>query len=143
LYSSFVSLARHALLGRKQVELTAVGQRAQIVQAVDPLRHRLEVGEKPAEPALVHIRHLAAVGPLLDGVSCLLFRAHEQDGAALCGNVCGEAASLGQEVLGLEQVDNVDSLVLPVDVGAHARVPAARLVAEMQTGLKELSDSGL
>ena len=46
-----------------------------------------------------------------------------------------EAARLGQEMLGLEQVDDVDAVVLPVDVGAHARVPAARLVAEMQTGL--------
>jgi hypothetical protein len=46
-------------------------------------------------------------------------------------------------VLGLEQVDDVDAVVLPVDVRAHARVPAARLVAEMQTGLKELFDSGL
>ncbi len=135
-----LGLSRHALLGRQEVELSAVLEGAEVVEALDPLRHRVEVGEEAAQPALVHVRHAAAVGPFLDGVGRLLLRADEEDGAALAGDLGGEAARLGEEMLGLEQVDDVDAVVLPVDVGAHARVPAARLVAEMQTGLKEFSE---
>ena len=42
--------------------------------------------------------------------------------------------------LGLEQVDDVDAAALAVDEAAHLRVPAARLVAEVHTGLQQLPD---
>ncbi len=45
--------------------------------------------------------------------------------------------------LGLEQVDDVDAAALAEDEAAHLGVPAARLVAEVHTGLQQLLDSYL
>ena len=48
---------------------------------------------------------------------------------------------LFEQHLGLEQVDDVDAIGLPVDVAAHVGVPAPRLVAEVDSGLKQLSQT--
>ena len=55
----------------------------------------------------------------------------------------GEPPRLGEQLLGLQQVDDVDPVALAVDVPAHARVPAPRLVAEVKAGLQQLLESGL
>ena len=57
--------------------------------------------------------------------------------------VGGEPPRLGEQVLGLQQVDDVDPVALAVDVAAHARVPAPRLVAEVKPGLQQVLESGL
>ena len=43
-----------------------------------------------------------------------------------------------EQVLGLQQVDDVDPVALAVDVAAHARVPAPGLVAEVEARLQQL-----
>ena len=58
-----LGLARHALLGGQQVELALLPQGGQLVQALDPGRHRVEVGQQPAEPALVDVRHVRCARP--------------------------------------------------------------------------------
>src|SRR6476659_1317148 len=138
-----LGLAGHALLGGQQVELALVPQGGQLVQALDPGRHRVEVGQQAAKPALVDIRHVGSLGPLLDRVASLLLGADEQDVAALARHVGGKPPRLGQQMLGLQQVDDVDPVALPEDVRAHARVPPPRLVAEVKAGLQQLLDSRL
>ena len=102
----------------------------------------MEVGEQPAEPALVDVRHVAALGPRLDRVACLLLRADEENRAALGGDLRGEAPRLREQLLGLQQVDDVDPVALAVDVATHARIPAARLVAEMDARLQRSLSPG-
>ena len=146
LYSSFSSSASidiRSLVGSRSRLARRFSEAAQVVQAVDALRHRLEVGQQAAEPALVDVRHPAAVGPLLDRVARLLLGPDEEDRAALAGDLGGEVARLGEQLLGLQQVDDVDAVVLAVDVAAHARIPAPRLVAEMQPCRQQVSESGL
>src|SRR5919204_2633689 len=73
----------------------------------------------------------------------LLLRPDEQDGAALAGDLRSEAPRLGEQALGLEQIDDVDSVALAPDVALHPRVPAAGLVAKVEPRLQELPDSRL
>ena len=55
----------------------------------------------------------------------------------------GEVLRLLEQRLRLEQVDDVDAVALAVDEPAHLRVPAARLVAEVDAGLQQLLDADL
>ena len=71
-------------------------------------------------------------------VAGLLLGADEEHGAAAAGELAGEAAGVLQQRLGLQQVDDVDPVQLAEDEAAHVRVPAARLVAEVDSGLEQL-----
>ena len=106
------------------------------MQALDPGRHRVEVGQQPPEPALVDVGHVAALGPLLDRIAGLLLGADEENCPPFARHVGGKALRLGEQMLGLQQVDDVDPVALPEDVRAHARVPTPRLMAEVKTGLQ-------
>ena len=81
-----------------------------------------------------------ALGDLLDAVAGLLLRADEQHGAAAAREAVGEALRLAEQLLGPQQVDDVDAAALAVDEAAHLGVPAARLVAEVHAGLQQLLD---
>ena len=118
-------------------------QLGQLVQAGDPRRDRVEVGQQAAEPALVDVGHLAAVGPFLDRAARLLLGADEEHRAAAAGELAGEAARVLQQRLGLDEVDDVDPVQLAEDVAAHVRVPAPGLVAEVDSGLQQLFEACL
>jgi hypothetical protein len=134
-----LALHRDPLLGRKQVELALVAEAAQLVQVLDPLGDRAPVRQQAAEPAVVDERHARALGLLLDRVLRLLLRADEQDGAPALAEVADEALRLLDALEGLLEVDDVDAAALAEDETAHLRVPAARLVAEVDPGLQQLS----
>src|SRR5215210_1253493 len=59
------------------------------------------------------------------------------------GELRGEVLRLRQQPLRLQQVDDVDAAPLAVDEAAHLGVPAARLVAEVDSGLQQLLDANL
>ena len=133
----------HPLLGRQQLELALLAPAGQLVQARDPRRHRVEVGQQAAEPALVDVGHLAAVGPFFDRAARLLLGADEEHRAAAAGQLAGEAARVLQQRLGLDEVDDVDPVQLAEDVAAHVRVPATGLMAEVDSGLQQLFEACL
>ena len=138
-----LGLHPHPLLGRQQVEFALLAPVGQLVQAGDPRRDRVEVGQQAAEPALAHVRHLAALRPRLDGAARLLLGADEQHGAAAGGELAGEAAGFLQQLLGLDEVDDVDPVQLAEYVSAHVRVPAPRLVSEVDPSLEQLFEASL
>ena len=72
-------------------------QSVELVQALDALRHRLEVGEQPTEPALVHVGHPGGRRRLGDRVARLLLGADEQHGAAAAGDLRGELLRLREQ----------------------------------------------
>jgi hypothetical protein len=109
------------------------------VQAADPARHRVEVGQQAPQPAFVDVGHLAFLGPFLNRVPGLLLGADEEDGAAAGRQLAGEFPRVLQQRLGLQQVDDVDPVHLAEDEAAHVRVPAAGLVAEVDSGLEQVS----
>ena len=130
---------RDALLRGQQLELAFLLLPAQVVQAIDAVRDRLPVGQQPAEPAVVDVRHADALRLLLDRVLRLLLRADEEDRAAALGDVAREFVCFLEQRERLLEVDDVDAAAFGEDEPLHLRVPAARLVAEMDSGLQELS----
>src|ERR671927_1019419 len=106
---------------------------------VDPIGDRPPVREQAAEPAVVHVRHVHARGVLGDGVLALLLRSHEEHRPAALAEIAREAVRLLEELEGLLQVDDVDAAALREDEAAHLGIPAARLVAEVDSGLQELA----
>src|SRR5262249_21696999 len=80
----------------------------------------------------------AAQGGLLNGILRLLLRADEQHLPAAGDNVLHELLRLLIELEGLVQVDDVDAVARAVDIAFHLRIPAARLVAEVDSRFEEL-----
>ena len=133
-----IGLCGHPLARGQQREL-AIGLVAfEVVQSADALANRLEVGQQPAQPAMVDERHLGCFGDILDRVASLLLGADEQHGSAAVGDRPGELLRLVQRRGGLEQVDDIDAAALAMDEAAHLWVPTACLVTEMDAGLQQL-----
>ena len=88
---------------------------------------------------MVDVRHADALRLVLDGVLRLLLRADEEDGAAALGDVAEELLRLVEALSRLREVDDVDAAALGEDEAAHLRVPAPRLVAEVDSGLQQLA----
>ena len=88
---------------------------------------------------MVHVRHADPLRVLLDRVLRLLLRADEEHVAAALADVARERGRLFDELERLLEVDDVDAPALAEDEAAHLRIPAARLVAEVDAGLQELS----
>ena len=63
----------------------------------------------------------------------------EEDGAAAGGHVPREVVGLLEQLERLLEVDDVDAAALREDEAAHLGIPAARLVAEVDSGLQELA----
>ena len=133
----------HPLAGRQQLQLPLGLVTLEVVEALDPQRDGLEVGQQPAEPAVVDVGHVGGAGRVLDRVASLLLGAHEQHGAAAAGDLGGEITRAVQQRVGLQQVDDVDAVSLTEDEPAHLGVPTACLVAEMYAGLQQLFDADI
>ena len=137
-----VALAAHLeqlLLGAAAAGHVVEVDLVELLEAVDPLVHRLEVGEHAAQPALVDVGHPDAGRLLGDRLLGLLLGAHEHHGAALGDGLLDEgvrAVDVGQRLL---QVDDVDAVALGHDEALHLRVPATGLVSEVDAALEKLA----
>ncbi len=138
-----VGLGGHPLAGGQQLQLTLGLVALEVVQALDPQRDRLEVGQQTTEPPMVDIGHVRGLGRLLDRVAGLLLGADEEDRPAAAGDAVGEVPGAVQQLIGLQQIDDVDPVALAEDEAAHLGVPAACLVAEMHAGLQQLLDADI
>src|SRR4051795_4303766 len=88
---------------------------------------------------MVDVGHRDALRLLRDRVHGLLLRPDEEDRAAALGEVSRERSRFLEQLEGLLQVDDVDAAPLAEDEPLHLRVPAARLVAEVDSGFQKLS----
>src|SRR5690606_16374621 len=105
----------------------------------DPLGDRLEVGEHPAEPALVDVRHADLLGIALDRVLSLLLGADEQDRAAVGDELADESVGRLDAAERLLEIDDVDAVALSEDEAPHLRVPTTGLVTEVDTRFQHLT----
>src|SRR6266545_2154395 len=126
------------VLLRHRREVAALLALVQLVQPVDALLDGDEVGEEAAEPALIHEVHAGALGLLGDGFLGLLLGPDEEDLSSVGGHVANERVRLLDARERLLEVDDVDAIPLHEDEALHLRVPAARLVPEVDPGLQEL-----
>src|ERR1700730_18447861 len=136
--SVLVSVFAHLLLGERLDHLGVGHYFLELFQALDRLPDGLEVGQHPAQPAVVHVIHSAAIGLLAHDVLGLLLGADEKHRAALGGEVAHEVVSVAEHPDGLLKVENVNVVAGAEDVRFHLRVPAAGLVAEVNSGLQKL-----
>ena len=128
------------LLGEPLVlRLLRAGERhLELAQPLEAAAHGHEVGEQPAQPALGHVGHAAALGLLGDRLLGLALGADEQDVLALGGQVLHELQRVLEQPVGLLQVDDVDPVALAEDVLLHLRVPAAGLVPEVDARFEQV-----
>src|SRR6266571_6058296 len=132
---------RDLLLG--ELLLLGLGPRdeLQLLQPVQALAHGHEVREEPAQPALGHVGHAAALRLLDDRLLGLPLGADEQDGPALRGQVLHVLERFLEQPVRLLQVDDVDAVALAEDEFLHLRVPALGLVPEMYARLEQVLDA--
>ncbi len=85
---------------------------------------------------MVDVRHADAGRLAGDRILRLLLGADEQHGAVALGDAARKVVRLVEQLLGALQVDDVDPAAFGEDESLHLRVPAARLVAEVNAGLQ-------
>src|SRR5207302_8315410 len=73
-----------------------------------------------------------------DYVLGLTLGAHEENRAAFGREAAHEFVSVAEQLHRLAQIDDVDAVSLAEDVLLHLRVPALRLVAEVNTRLQQI-----
>ena len=134
---SSVSLAASFLVIRSKSPFCLA--RLELLEQADALLDGHEVGEHAAEPALVDVGLVGAGRLLGDRLLGLLLGADEQDLVAPGDGLADEFEGDVETLDGLGQVDDVDPVALGEDEGLHLRVPAAGLVAEVDTGLEQLA----
>ena len=122
----------------EEVERARALHLAQLAQAEQSTRDRLEVREHPAEPAGRDERHPDANGVVGDDLLGLLLGPDEQDHAAAMTEIPRVRVGLLEARQGLLEVDDVDPGAFPVQVPAHLRVPTSCLVPEVHPCLEEL-----
>jgi len=97
-----------------------------------------QLGQRAAEPAVVHEECTALLGFFRHGFLRLPFGAHKQDRSAVRRNFAHEAARFAEHLECLLKIDNVNAVAFPENILLHFRVPAARLVAKVNSGLQQL-----
>ena len=123
---------------RHPLEVAGLLARLELLEEGDPLLDRREVRQHAAEPALVDVR-LAGAGRLLgDRLLGLLLRPDEQDVLAAGDRLAHEIERRVEVLDGLGEIDDVDPVALGEDERAHLGIPAARLVAEVDSGFQQL-----
>jgi hypothetical protein len=86
---------------------------------------------------VIHKEGAATLGFFGDRFLGLALRAHKQYVLTLRGKFAHEAAGFAEHFEGFLQVDNVDAVAFPENVFLHFRVPASRLVTEVNAGLQQ------
>ncbi len=127
------------LLAAHPLEVTALLHDAKLGEAAQAALDDLEVGEHPAHPAVGDVGLPGVVADLLDDVLSLLLGTDEEDLLAAPDDVSQVFAGDVELLLGLLEVDDVDPVSRREDVRAHPGIPAAGLMAEMDSGLEQLT----
>ena len=110
-------------------------------EALEALLHCLEVGEHAAQPTVRDKVLFVGLGQLTyDGLG-LFFCAHEKNLAATPNGVAQKITGSLELVDGLGEVDDMDSVVCPENIGLHLRIPTTGLVAKMDTCFKQFLNS--
>jgi len=124
------------VLLRHRREVATLFALVQLIEPIDALLDRHEVGEEATEPALIDEVHTGALCLLRDRLLGLLLGPDEEDrlaaGDRLADRVQGDVEPLDR----LGEVDDVDPVALREDEAAHLGIPTTGLVSEVDTGFE-------
>src|SRR5262249_215445 len=120
----------HLFLGELGAR-AGLGELLELAQALDRLANRLEIREHPAEPALAHIRHAAALRLGPERLARGPFAADERQGAPVRHELAHELGRPLVQRQRLLEIDDMDLVALSEDELRHLRVPEAGLVPKM------------
>ena len=112
----------------------------QLFESLQPLVHGIEVGKHAAQPPVSHVRHTHAGGLLLHTFLRLLLGADEQHRSAVSHGLAHELIGSIDARERTLQIDDVDTVALRHDEAIHFGIPAPSLVAEVHTGLEQLTN---
>ena len=126
---------RHLLLVRDQLE--------QLLETLDRLLDGLEVGEHPAQPAVVDVELTGTLRFETDRRLGLPFGADGEHPAPIGDRLPNEIQCRLEARQRLVEIDNVDAVALTEQEALHARIPAPRLVPEVDTGFQQVADRQL
>src|SRR6202051_1996340 len=90
---------------------------------------------------MVYEKCAAALRFFGDGFLGLALGAHKKNIPALRGKFPDEAARFAEHFQRFLKIDNVNAVSFPENVLLHFRIPASRLVTEMNSGLQQLFHS--
>jgi hypothetical protein len=111
-----------------------------VAQPTHALPDRLEVGERPAQPAMVDKELLAASGLLFDHINRLLFCSDKYDRQPFGGHLPYKLNRLVEFLQSLLQIDNVYTVLLSKEILLHLRVPALGLMSEVNPRFQQFLD---
>ena len=110
-----------------------------MLETADRVRHGFPVGQRAAEPAVVHVVLRATLCGFGHRLLGLALGADEEDATALGHGFTNRVQSRVQHGSGLGQVDDVDTVALAVDELCHPRVPTLSLVTEVNASFEQLT----
>ena len=114
-------------------------QLVHLAQALDRTGDGLPVGQHAAEPTVVHVILAATLRGFCNIVSRGALGANEQHAATASGHVAHGFKGALKQRYGLLQVNNVHLVAHAKQVRRHARVPAARVMAEMDARFEQVT----
>ena len=109
-----------------------------LAQAVNALPDNLKISQRPAQPAVIDVEHLAARRFSGNDLPRLPFSADEQHPSARCREVLQKYRCRLKVLHRLLQVDDVNAVARRKDVRTHLRIPAPRLMPIVDTRLQQL-----
>ena len=112
-------------------------QLVQFLQTLERLLDRDEVRQKPAQPAVVDVEHVAAGGFFGDGFLRLALGADKHHRLAHSRLLADIAHRVFEQLEGLLQIDDVDSVPFAENVFLHLRIPALGLVPEVNASFEQ------
>src|SRR5262245_9698371 len=87
---------------------------------------------------MIYEKHPAASSLLGHRILGLALGAHEEDDASLRGQLAYKAAGFAEHFQSLLQINDVNAITFPEDIFLHLGVPAAGLVAKVDSSLQQL-----
>src|SRR6266404_887751 len=134
-----LALQAERLFLRDALEAAVQRHLFHLLEALDRLLHGLEVGEHAAEPAMVDVRHGAALRLLPQDVARLPLGAHEKKCSSIGSQLARELERFLIHRQGALEIDDVDLVAVAEDVRRHLRIPVPGLMSEMDAGLQHLT----
>ncbi len=122
------------------LDIGEIGEFFEIIQTGHALADGGHVGERAAQPAVIHIKLATGLGGFFHGVLRLAFAAYEEDALASAGDVAKEIGGDFNLLEGFLNVDDVDAVAGFEDESLHFWIPTAGLMAKMDSCFDEFCE---